>query len=1237
MKALKIAGISVILLLVILYTSFLFILPNVINLNNYKKDIQKIVKDTVKLKIDADNIKLITTPSLHAGVKIEGLKITYPDGKEILSSKYADVKLKLLPLMFLTVQVDSATADTPSLSLTLIENGQVDIVDYITQNMPKTEAAQNSSEPLPIKFSNKLPKIVIENYAVLMQDKKTSNTIKIKGDRFIFDKAEINKQFRINTYGQILLNSKSNILYNINIDSFWPIQETVAATAETPDIPFFNPINELVKYDLKSDITTELKIRQKKDGDLKIHGFCNIDKLSAILDSQKLPDSFIHIIFKDNKINLNSDLNISENEKATISADIKNPKNLKINLNLKTKKITFKSLQKYLTAIANSLNVPNELNQLNTDGYITSDFTLDTDMKKFKSSGYFKIINGSITHKTLPVNIKSIDTDIDFSNNNVNIKKASALINGAILEAKGKIDEKSVADIKINSQTISLKSLYTVLAPVETKKAYDLQNGSVSLDIIIKGKLAEIQPQISVKLVNLLLKDKINNIIISNKETITDIKTKAKSFDGIININNAKVLLSDPKFAINLPTAKIQIGPKNIHIIPFNIFLENSAVNISGEIKNYISKPDINIIANGNLNAIDLKQLLPKEAKGMISANGKLPLIVTVSGDDKNIKLNAQIKADTQNNFTILTIKKLTNRPSVLSASLGYTNDTLSVDDFGLYALAKNLTLTQNTKKTLHGADKIASVTGSIENLSKAPYIRKLNINIPDPLILSSPALPNAAMTARGRLSINGNIMSPAITGFAKITGINLPDYLTKINSIDLNFNNNLIDADIQELNLNGSVINITAEAPSKIDTIFVINKMTLTSPNLDAEKVLKIAEKMPQTTTTPPNQTGGKKKGPVFPIKIITGSGVIEKFSMGTIAAANISSDFNLYNDVLNLKNLKASAYTGNICGNVSYNLATLGMKAKINGKNIDANSAITAFMGLKDQLKGTLNFNANLSLKGATYEQQIKTLNGTVDFNVNDGQMGSLGRIETFLQAGNLVSQSFVRTQIGALLSVLAPYNTGKFEYLNGALKINNGTANITSIKSSGPHMSLFISGNMNILSSNGKLDILGTLSPQVAGALGPITNLSVDKIAAYIPKFGNTISSMMNKYNEQTNKSQLAKIPDLTPKKDNTKSFSVLINGNMMNPVTAVKSFKWLNTAEEMQNSQKSILELLKPKLPEGTETKPMTKEELKEEVKNKVEQLPQVQKIQQNETVKNLGAIYQFYKNSKENKQ
>ena len=47
--------------------------------------------------------------------------------------------------------------------------------------------------------------------------------------------------------------------------------------------------------------------------------------------------------------------------------------------------------------------------------------------------------------------------------------------------------------------------------------------------------------------------------------------------------------------------------------------------------------------------------------------------------------------------------------------------------------------------------------------------------------------------------------------------------------------------------------------------------------------------------------------------------------------------------------------------------------------------------------------------------------------------------------------------------------------------------------------------------------------------------------------------------------------------------------------------------------------------------------MTKEELKEEVKNKVEQLPQVQKIQQNETVKNLGAIYQFYKNSKENKQ
>ena len=43
-------------LLLLLYLLFLFAVPNIINLNNYKSDVQKIVKDSVNLDLDFDII-----------------------------------------------------------------------------------------------------------------------------------------------------------------------------------------------------------------------------------------------------------------------------------------------------------------------------------------------------------------------------------------------------------------------------------------------------------------------------------------------------------------------------------------------------------------------------------------------------------------------------------------------------------------------------------------------------------------------------------------------------------------------------------------------------------------------------------------------------------------------------------------------------------------------------------------------------------------------------------------------------------------------------------------------------------------------------------------------------------------------------------------------------------------------------------------------------------------------------
>ena len=66
---LKISGYILLGIMLLLYISFLFIIPKTINLNVYKPQLQKIVKDNTDLTLDFDKVEVITSPWLEAGVK----------------------------------------------------------------------------------------------------------------------------------------------------------------------------------------------------------------------------------------------------------------------------------------------------------------------------------------------------------------------------------------------------------------------------------------------------------------------------------------------------------------------------------------------------------------------------------------------------------------------------------------------------------------------------------------------------------------------------------------------------------------------------------------------------------------------------------------------------------------------------------------------------------------------------------------------------------------------------------------------------------------------------------------------------------------------------------------------------------------------------------------------------------------------------------------------------------------
>lgn len=1191
---------------VVLYALFLFAVPNLINLNNYKTDIQKLVSENAKLNFDFEDMKIVTTPSLKAGLNIKGISAAYPDGAKIITAKESEIKIKLLPLLLKTVQVSDIFVDTPSVNLSLLKDGQLDIANYINKNVLKEEQSTDTAfEELPVKISDKLPVVEVKNYSLSINDVKSGHSAALKGESFVLDKAVLNKYFRITTKGKILLDDKENVHFNVRVKSFFPVIST-SNEAQTQELPQIDIFKEIVKYDPKADVDADLNIKEH-DGHTDLNGYINADKISVKLDGRKLPDSYFHMTSTGHKTNIESDLYITPEEKAEMSANISHGRKTKLEINLKTDKISFLSIKNFAYALLNSLNIQNDLASINTKGTIKADFTVKTDLKKFESSGYLNVNNGFVSHKSIPVTINGINADVDFSNNNINIKNALAVVNGTNIRAKGYVDSKSNADISLNSGDINIAPLFNAFAPSDLKNSYLLKSGILGINVTIKGRLGSIKPALDAGLQNLI------------------VKTKSPM----------------PMVTISLPKAKVNVDPKDIKIVPFTVLVNASKINVSGGIQNYLNKMDINIAADGSIVSNDLKNLLPKEAGALVSAKGAIPVKAKITGNDRKAEITAQAYTNADSHFSPLSVKKMTGKQGLVNFSAVYAGDNLAINDASLYQSPKT-SFDEDFASNKKGAQKIAGVTGGITNLSSSHPIMKINFLIPESLVLSNSYMPNAQFKARGDINISGDIYNPntlSYKGFFSVKDLTVPDFLIKIQDSDFELNDSTITAKVQNLDINGTALNIDAEASSKFTNVLLIKTMKVTSTNFDADKLFAAMDKInSQMPASQGAQTSGSSSSSLMlPVKISDGDMNIQKFKMkqagGNLEASDISGDFTLINDLFKLDNLKASAFGGNITGNVTYNVKTTAVTAKIKGDKIDANPAVTVFAGLKDQMMGKVDFDADVKLKGATYTQQMKSLNGKVHFALKDGQMGSLGRFETFLKADNLLSQSFVSTKIGSLISSVAPYNTGKFAYLNGDINIKNGTAILSPVKMSGPHMSLILIGNVNILSMNSNLQILGSLSPEVENALGPVSDLSVEKFAAYIPRFGTKIASALNNYNASANKSELAKIPPLTPSKDGTKAFKVVLNGNLNNPPSAVKRFQWLNTPEKIKEEQAALEEAAAPKLPATKEEfKEMVKEDLKQGVTNAIQNNEKVQQIQQNKAVKTFSEIYKFYKQS-----
>lgn len=1207
-KILKITGITIVSVVLLLYVTLVFIIPNVINLDKYKTDIQKLAKEQTTLDINYDNAKITVTPLLSAGIKADNIHVNLPDNSELLKADSFIGRVSLPHLIFLTVKVTKAELENIVLNIEIADGKEYKLEKIISDIIKKQNELAKKQSPQNTDFDMSvlkidIPEIKLVNYSALINDLKVNNYLKLRGDELLIGYKN-GKTASLKTIAELYVNENKNITANIDIDTALPKieasetnQENISDFAEKKnlteqkEIPFINPVAIYKAYDLKTNINTKLRIREK-DNKYISNGYLKIDDLTIMLAGLQLPSSNIHINTSGTKAEFDSEIYTAPNEKLSLNGLINYGKHPEADIKIVSDEIQTQNIINLVHAALNSVNIKNELNIVQGSGYLKADANINTDFNKLKSNGQVLINNCELINSKDKSRIAKINSTISLDNNIVKFMNTTVEVLETIFKVDGTINEKSYADISVIAEKLPVLKLFTMFAPQEIKNNYKVNSGVVNISADVKGQLTNPSGSLNVSMNNLSMTDIVNQISYINNLLDTQFTSDFKTFKGTLKNHDFKLVMNGAN--IQCPLLEAAIGDKDITINPAKLVINNSTnVNFEGGVKNYIKNPVFDFLLNGAIRTQDIKQLLGQDIGVYLNNKGTLPIEAKITGDGKQQTITASVNADANNYITPLNITSAVSKPSVIKTAVDLKGDKLTIRDTGFY-------VKEGAKET-----EIVGIEGNITKLNTAnPSINMIKVKIPNDINASICVFPNSKVSAKGNMYITGDLNSPKIRGNVDIWNLSIPEIMVKMEKAVANIEGNDLDINVNKLTANGSDYSLVINADLSPSKYFTIKTLNLISNLTDADKIMKVTEALDKALPKPNSASYNVSSASVqndIPVVIKDGTIDIKSIKSGNIILTETTGKISLSKNILYLNNLITTAFAGKVRGDISMNMMTSDIKTILKGTGVNVEKALLDAASMKDTLTGTMDFDADISLKGSTYEEQMNSLKGKVDFTIKNGTLGPFGRIENLIFADNIRQNAFFKTAIGAIVNQITTFDTTHYSVLNGNLTFNNGVAQINPITSTGDVMSTYIFGSYNLLKNTMDITLRGRLGSQVSESLGTLSlinpiNLS-KKAVAINPLLGNVLML----FNQQISEAELNQIPKLGKEytDTNTTKFQAVLKGDALKPASLVKSFKWLALKSEIENAQKAMGDA-------NLGITSLDKEELKNTAKQKVKE-------------------------------
>ncbi len=1250
---LKGLGITLGVLLIGLYLAFLFLLPR-FDINQFKPEIQKIAQETARLGVNFENAKIITTPLLGVGVKADNISVTLPDGSVLFSAQGVKGRIALPSLLLMTVKVSCAEVYSPYVNLEIVNNKAFKIVQVIDGILNAQEVvleeveqtAQTGSSGFtfnPAWIRIKVPCLKLTDYKILINDLKSKHYLTLKGEELKL--AYLNgKIFKLKTYAEFFSDEQKNITANLDINTFLPPAVKLDEEddeAQRVEIPFINPVSMYRNYDLKSNIDVKLRLRQRAKN-LVSFGHLNVDGVTLKLSQYQLPESYFHLKTRGFWADIDSGLNLLNQQNISFLGKLNYSRRPKFDMNIKTSEIYFNDMVLLTKALLDSLHVQNDLDKVAMKGFVKADTYIKTNFKKLISNGEIDIKEGALSIKGVGNVISDLKALVSLDNNVMEIKDTSLNLAGAKVSARGKIDEKSVADINVSTERVSLPMLFNAFAPDDVKKAFNFKSGDFALNLDLKGKLDNAVAKLGLDFVNLNLSDSARTFVVTNKKLDVDFSCDKRDLVGAVNNSDFKITLPRAKSNIAMPKFTLNVGEKNV-IIPENTLVLNNSSNIffKGEIQDYTKLSKLDLSAKGKILGTDLIALMGKEFAPFFNTSGQPELNVTISGNAKKQTLDVNIDADKNNYFTPINIASLRDAMTALRSTVDFKGDRIKIKNTGLY---KKNTVTDEKGNQTTVYKEVFGIDGTIVGNN----INLLKITMPEALRVSIQAFKDSLFDVKGHLFVFGELASPRFRGGYDVKNLTIPDLMMTMEHGSLAFKGKELVAKITNLIVNGSDFAVDTTISLEPASVINIAGMDVKSNLVDADKLMKVSEAAMKLIPASPAPAANAAPADI-PVALRNGHFSGRTLKSGAIVTGQTDTDFSLNKNILVLNNLNTRVFDGVVRGDISMNLISTLMQIKLSGNNIDVQKALLQAAAMDNMLYGTAQFSTDISLRGVNYEEQMRTLKGNVDFTVKDGQYGPFGKLENLIIAENIRESEFFKTALGGVLDSLTSVDTTHFSQMKGHLTFNKGIATLAPITSYGDALSMKIFGDMDLLKNSADMKVRARLTSSIANLLGPLNAINPINIMNHAVGMNVFTAKAFSLFCEAVTQEEMDSVPAFENGyiDNNSMKFQLVVRGDLAKPLTLIKSFKWLALAADVEEAQEFINTLpvakdgenyvLNEKLIEKK------KEELKKEAQKAVETKKEEIKTELQEAAKakieeqKSGKLGDFLKKAKETKE